>query len=293
MKYLKITLITMLAIFIATTSLQARENLRVGVIFDYGTGHDHIQRPKIADKLITNLNKVFKESGLSSYYNFQLTKTLHVSFSGGKDFNPLKRDYLRKAYSKYNGKYAPMLTLQIYQKAYKFDVIVAISENSDVKLLGSAMKVLKKGNIANCATYGIVFLNNNNGSSSSSLSKALTDKYALAHEIGHTFGINHGSAVAKKTGKSGHYRISNAFAKGANGYGNYDSSNKTNSYTTLMSYKYIPVKSYRANSNRFSDKSKKNCGYYHNKPCGDSNANAVQVLKNNASKYGKRSEWYN
>ena len=65
-------------------------------------------------------------------------------------------------------------------------------------------------------------------------------------------------------------------------------------YGTLMTGHYIiSDTNSRAKSNYFSDKSKSNCGYYHNKPCGDSNANAVQVLKNNASKYGKRSEWYN
>ena len=56
----------------------------------------------------------------------------------------MKKDYLKKAFSKYNGKYAPMLTLQIYQEYYKFDIVVAITEDDRVSLLGSAMKTLKK-----------------------------------------------------------------------------------------------------------------------------------------------------
>ena len=100
MKNLKITILTMLAIFIATTSLQARENLRVGVIFDWGTGHNYSERKNISKDLIKNLNDTFKASGLSSYYNFQLTKTLSVSFSGGKDIKPNEEGLSQKGFFK-------------------------------------------------------------------------------------------------------------------------------------------------------------------------------------------------
>ena len=60
-----------------------------------------------------------------------------------------------------------------------------------------------------------------------------------------------------------------------------------------MTGAYIVNRDSGARSHFFSDKTRNDCGKSHNKPCGDSNANAVQVLKNNASKYGKRSEWYN
>ena len=271
MKNLKITILTMLAIFIATTSLQARENLRVGVIFDWGTGIDNIQRPQVAKKLIKNLNNTFKDSGLSSYYNFQLTKTLWVSFSGGKSKDTLKRNYLRKAYSKYNGEYAPMLSLQIYQKAYKLDLVIAIMDMGTRNPLGSAMRVIKKGDKIDCATFGIVFLNSYDGSSSNSFSKALINKYVLAHEIGHTFGISHGKAVADIKGSS-HYQTTNAFAKGANGFGK---SSGLGKYGTLMTGAYIVSRDSRARANYFSDKTRKDCGYYHNKACGDANANAM------------------
>jgi predicted Zn-dependent protease len=289
MKNLKITILTMLAIFIATTSLQARENLRVGVIFDWGTGIDHIQRPQVAKKLIKNLNDTFKDSGLSSYYNFQLTKTLSVSFSGGKSKDTLKRNYLRKAYSKYNGEYAPMLTLQIYQEYYKLDLVVAIMDMGTRNPLGSAMRTIKKGDKIDCATFGIVFLNSYDGSGSSSNSKALTDKHVLAHEFGHTFGIQHGKAVSLIKGSS-HYQPTKMIQKGASGFGK---SSGMGRYGTLMTGAYIVNRASGARAHFFSDKTRNDCGKSHNKPCGDSNANAVQVLKNNASKYGKRSEWYN
>ena len=72
MKNLKTTILTMLAIFIATISLQAKENIRVGVLFDSGTSISYTDRKNTSEKLIKNLNKTFKNSGLSSYYNFQL-----------------------------------------------------------------------------------------------------------------------------------------------------------------------------------------------------------------------------
>ncbi|CAA6803643.1 MAG: Unknown protein [uncultured Sulfurovum sp.] len=257
-----------------------------GVIFDersfYSEKPNFSKRDKekLAKKIIGNINKVYKNSRLSSSYKFELAKVRDWNFTGGRTLASLTKLYRDNKASNKKAK----LDLHILQQYYKLDLLIAIiGKDSSSKFAGIANGTPKYHGYANSADFGIVFINGY---------KNAKRKYVISHEMGHTFGLYHGKAVADYTGIDIHYKT-NGFAKGANGFGKVNTAKKSNNaYTTLMSYGYLKVSKARANSNRYSDKTRKDCGYYHNEPCGDDNANAVEVLQRYAKEYGKRSEWY-
>lgn len=286
MKYLNKSVFIVIAILIASTSAFAVERMRVGIIFDERSFYaekpnfSKKDKQKLAKKIIRNINKVYKNSRLSSSYKFELAKVRDWNFSGGRTFHSLTKLYKKNKASNRKAK----LDLHILQQYYKLDLVIAvIGKDSTSKFAGSANGVPTYHGYARSADFGIIFINGYRNAK---------QKYVISHEIGHTFGLSHGKAVADYTGKDIHYKT-NGFAKGANGFGKVNTAKYyNNAYTTLMSYRYVKVRNSRANSNRYSDKTRNDCGYYHKEPCGNTNANAVHVLKRYAKEYGKRSEWY-
>ena len=147
-------------------------------------------------------------------------------------------------------------------------------------LCGISMPIPETINNVKYGDNGFVFISNKKG--------CMDSATLIAHEVGHTFGLHHGKAIADEKGVAGHYK-SNSIA---NGYGvvvdyGFD-------YGTIMAR---DLAFNRGQNNTFSNPHNYKCGSErytnnHNEVCGNSTANATKFISNNSRFYNMRGDWY-
>ena len=276
-----------LAVVLGLSSIvQAKETLRVLFLFDSTYAkYGYYDRRDISKNLTKQLNRSFKESGLSGYISFTKVGAIpaNVSISGYLN----NSDKLTRFYKNANSIKTRKATLPLhkFQKSYKADLVVSITKMTDTCGVGTYLP--NKGTFSSrkksfeFADGGQVFINN--------ASNCFNKKTLLAHEVGHTFGLWHGKAVKNKTGESGHYEPKKAFTGYANGFGDTD---YWMNYGTIMAGSYLAGPG-KGRDNKFSNPNVNTCGYYKDdEKCGDSTANAVRFIKENARYYNMRGDWY-
>ncbi|MDD2871655.1 MAG: zinc-dependent metalloprotease family protein [Candidatus Gracilibacteria bacterium] len=281
MKLLKYVFIIFNLIF---SSAYAVETLRVAVVFDLNTtSYSLATRDTMSNKLISDLNKSFSNSGLSSRINFTRVYYDAVAFTNyNETIYQLKDRYnANRTYGK-----VPILNLHYIQKQNTADIVIGIVNprySSFDGICGMALNIPINMSQVKQADSGILFIENK--------AVCLDDEKVVSHEVGHTFGLQHGKAVYNYSGNLADYDINNILSSLAGGYGKtYWSGN----YTTIMAKSGLNVTDDDAHKhNRFSDVAKSVCGVTGNQPCGDSNSSAVNVMDYYAPYYNMRGAWYN
>jgi hypothetical protein len=288
---MKKVLLVMVMIMSLYSSVSAKEYLKVLFVFDrYTTNYKYEEKKEISSDLLDKLNKSFKNSYLnySIYFIKAGIANIDVTRKGVySSFDSLVNYY---AYVSTGLDRKPKKLLHYYQKYYKADLVITIFKPRDAgetcgitTVLPDKRLLSKLGTKSNVFAYadgGQVFLSNS--------SRCLNEKSIIAHEVGHTFGLRHGKAVSEKRGISGDYDTKNAFAKYAHGYGR---NSWYRPYGTVMSGIYLTTNE-RRKDNRFSEKDEYDCGHNDDEKCGDSTANAVRFIIENAKYYNMRGDWY-
>ena len=276
------------------SSASAKEYLRVLFVFDrYTTNYTSKEKTRISDNLLDKLNKTFRNSYLNYSIYFLKPGVATVDVTRHAKYTTMSSisDFYIKNSSGKDRK--PKLTLHYYQRYYKADLVVSIFANTDstsnLAKCGTSTVIPDKrllsvfGSKYNVFAYadgGQVFLSNSK--------TCLNKKLIIAHEVGHSFGLRHGKAVSEKRNVPEDYDTKSAFAKYAHGYGR-------NSwycpYGTVMAGIYL-TNNEKRQDNRFSENDEYECGHNDDEKCGDSTANAVRFIIENAKYYNKRGDWY-
>jgi len=288
--------LVLILVLVFASLAQAREVLDVVFVFDRTSlSLSSAKRNNLANEYIKKLNNSFFYSKindrvrLSNYIYFRKKAVLYrpVSRKGEGMLATMNR-YMRNMTDKTNPK--PKLSLHYVQKYYKADIVIAIMNDPNEKKyaavsLGTPEKSDRLGKRnTNFLSYGDL------GISIYNYKEISKQKEIFAHEIGHGFGLYHGKAVARKyKNESGHYEPRNALKPYANGFGDTD---YWRNYGTLMAGRYLTGVE-KAIENKFSNPDIYECGYYgDDEVCGDSTANAVKFIKDNARYFNKRGNWY-
>jgi hypothetical protein len=271
-------IIILMVLVLNFTLLQAKEVLKVVFVFDKTTtNYSSNQRNSISEDLLLRLNESFINSGLSSKISFQRVAYLprYVSNNGESLENIADRyDNTRSGSSK-----TTRLKLHELQKYYEADIVVTIMEPGSTSLCGIAIDIPETINDLKYGDNGFIFLSNEDS--------CLDSQSLIAHEVGHTFGLHHGKAVADDRGVPENYKVNSI----SNGYGvlvDYGMN-----YSTIMS-KDI-VFSEKGIGNFFSDPNKYECGFWDSdrtNVCGNSTANATKFISDNVRFYNMRGDWY-
>jgi len=280
-------MLLVLAVVLGLSSIvQGKETLRVLFLFDTTYAkYGYNDRRDISKNLTKQLNRSFKESGLSGRISFTKVGAVSANVSISGSLN--NSGSLINLYQKANTIKTRKATLPLHklQKAYKADLVVTITKITNT--CGVTTYLPNKGTFRSrkrsfeFADGGQIFINNT--------SNCFNKKTLLAHEVGHTFGLWHGKAVKNKTGQSGHYEPRKAFRSYANGFGDTD---YLMNYGTIMAGSYLAGPG-KGRDNKFSNPNSYSCGYYSDdEVCGDSTANAVKFIKINARYYNMRGDWY-
>lgn len=275
------------AFSVASFTSVAVETLDVLVVYDNNTIsnvselNSEQERDYYADKLIRNLNKTFSNSGLSSQINFRLEHQLKTGFTNAVSGKTENLEQIKSRYFNYaaNNSNTGDASGWLYtlQNAYKADVVIGVfQQGTDVnKFCGMATSIPseshKAGDTANqvqeFAGYGLFFISTESG--------CLNRDRLVSHEFGHTAGLFHEPTSSAN---------SEMLHDGAAGYRSIWSS-----VSSVMIQKNNQL---YYQENRFSDSTKSECGAGDNYVCGNTSSNAVATLKQFASQYNKRGNWY-
>jgi hypothetical protein len=276
---MKKILLVIVFVFSFTSIVQAREVLNIVFVFDTTTTHySSDNRNNESQKLIDKLNLSFFKSGLSSKIYFQ--RVAYIPRPVSK-----KGETLQNIQTRYNSNRSGLnkrakLSLHYVQKAYKADIVVTIMNPKKSSLCGISMPIPETINGLKYGDNGFVFISNQKG--------CMDSPTLIAHEVGHTFGLHHGKAVADDRSDSRNYKPNSL----SNGYGvlvDYGMN-----YSTIMSRDI--VFSEKGIRNSFSNPNKYKCGFWDsdkNHVCGNSTANATKFISNNVRFYNMRGDWYN
>lgn len=286
---------TLCAVVLSVTSLvsHAVETQDVLVVFDQNTItsvsdlNNSTKRLIYANRLISDLNQTFENSGLANKIQFRLSNQLltrYTAYASGKREN-LKQ--IRQRYQPYFNHVLDNKTSQgwLYnlQNTHDVDLVIAVmKEGTDSGLCGIAVNAPNKKfvnsnrnivQVAESAAFGLFWI--------SADSVCLDDNQLAAHEFGHTAGLMHGDL----TDGLGYYVYrSDLIRPDAIGF-----VNAPDNYQTIMSY----AGNHHIN-NQFSDINANDCGPVNdnNHSCGNSNASAVYTLGGFYQAYNKRGNWY-
>ncbi len=275
----------------------AVETLDVLVVYEKNTisGYTDLnnsdKRLKHAGDVIKKLNATFINSKLGNYIQFRLVKQADFQFAN--DIKPGVKENIRQLRSRYFTYFntsmstrKPVGTLYILQKAYKADLVVAITYegNNSSTICGSAIDMPKKSDIkttdsklVQSGPYGLIFI--------SAAAKCFNQDNLYAHEFGHTAGLNHNYKEILDE-----YCADNSIEMLVDGASGYQNPGNFSKFSTAM----IAEKDVGSTKkeNRFSDMNASGCGMYFMSTCGDTQHNAVATLKKFASDYNKRGNWY-
>lgn len=202
MNYLSKVILCMVLLSTSLSSL-AIEVIRVAVVFDTGTTSiSSSQRYNIARAQVDFLNDTIFHSGLSNDIQFQLVVDKAIKFASTfDDFDDVQNKYLNVMSTNFDTK-TPSLQLNKVSRDSQVDIVIAIFNPwGDNDIGGRALMVPDKNmgesvaNVLSFADAGIVFIHED----------SVNDYTMAPHEVGHSFGLFHGNAVAEYTGESGHY----------------------------------------------------------------------------------------
>lgn len=277
----------------------SKQTLNVLVVYDTKTIQEvseldtNTEKIARAKQIVKDLNRSFSNSGLSSHFEFKLIRTVKSTFT---DISTSKIPTLLEIGTAYEGALMlsvennrkPFAHLQVLQKKYKADIVFGIFPEKlgflNIGQCGIATHIPNNnlpGGISSIEEYiefagnGIAFLNAN--------SHCLDKDYLAAHEVGHGMGLFHGPEIDKSEYDS----YKNNMIDSASGKAYINERVPFFSRGTIMAAKVGS-----SFHNYFSDISKSSCGYYESNPCGDNDANAVEVLKKYKESYNKRGDWY-
>lgn len=288
----------MVLLFSVSFFSNAVETLDVLVVYEKNTISGYtdlnttLKRLNYSGDIIKKLNATFTNSKLGNYIQFRLVKQADFQFAN--DIRPEVKENIRQLRSRYFTYFntsmstrKPVGTLYILQKAYKADLVIAITYegNNTSTICGSAINLPKKSDIkttdsklVQSGPYGLIFI--------SATAKCFNQDNLYAHEFGHTAGLYHSHQEILDE-----YCVDNSsemLVDGAAGYRNKDI------FTYGLSTVMVPEKDIGSTKkeNRFSDMNASGCGMYFMSTCGDTQHNAVATLKKFASDYNKRGNWY-
>lgn len=284
-----------LAILLLTTSIfsnAATYNLKVLVAFDTNsTNFTTSQMNSYSTKFVTNLNNYMNNSNLASTIGFSLAYNAKIPVLSYPTWNydQLKNYYLS---NQTNRGQTPTTTLTSFQKYYNADVVIVVSNphGSSTSICGNSYVPIKSnmdsthstvGDLLEEPIFSIVFV-------TGQLS-CLDDPKVLVHEVGHSFGLQHGRAVQNQYGGT-HYVASEIISSGASGYADYTAPGTFFDYHTVMG-KISPDEP-GIHHAFFSNSSKFACGSPAVYKCGDNTANAVGIIQAFANRYAKRSDFF-
>ena len=253
MNFARNIVVGLLVIGFAVSFASARENLNVIVVFDIDTTHYSNNRMwSLSRNLVRNLNKTFKNSGLSDVLTFNLT-SIHKAYVTAKNDERLEEISDRFYSSRYK------FPLSWFQSNKKADIVVTImTPPKNDEYCGQAINIPYNNFGFSDPDNSYIFLS----------TWCIDQPRLIGHEVGHIFGIHHG-------------QYGGDFVRGiANGYG--VDLDWSLDYGTIMSKAII-------SSNRFSNPNVNKCGVFNKtNACGNSRSNAYKFIRNNAKYYNRR-----
>lgn len=286
----------LLATLLATSSsiaTAAQNDLKVLVAFDSNTtSYSSSQRTYYANLFVKNLNKFITNSSLGSLIDFSLVAKPRIPVASSSwDYDKLQKYYSDRQTSRGEN---PKTTLTAYQKYYNADVVIVVANPSGAgtSMCGSSYVPEKSsmnsshssiGEMLEEPLYSIVFVTGQ--------SSCINDSKVVVHEVGHSFGLQHGRAVQNQHGGSGHYVPSEFVTSGASGFSDYSPWGTSSDYHTVMGVKARNEPG--VHHSFFSNRNSYKCGKNGSSVCGDSTANAVGVIQGFANRYAKRSDFFN
>lgn len=284
-----------LAIILLTTSIfsnAATYNLKVLVAFDTNsTNFTTTQMSTYSSKFVENLNNYMNNSNLGSSIGFSLAYNAKIPVLPYPTWN---YDHLKNYYlsNQTNRGQTPKTTLTSFQKYYNADVVIVVSNphGSSTSACGSSYVPIKShmdsthatvGDLLEEPIYSIVFVTGQ--------SICITNPKVVVHEVGHSFGLQHGQSVQNQYG-GGHYVASEIISSGASGYADYTAPGTLLDYHTVTGV--ISPDEPGIHHPFFSNSSKFACGYPAVYKCGNNTANAVGIIQAFANRYAKRSDFF-